>query len=58
MKRERAEAREEVEDQEELSKVLTLEVDRRQGYEDALKAQLHAVGEMPLSWRAFCARAQ
>ena len=56
MKRERHEAVEQAEDQEELSGHLTLEVDRRQGYEDELKAQLRAAGVMPLSWQAFCAR--
>ena len=49
VKRERQEVVTEAEDQEELSGHLVLEVDQRQGYEDRLKAQIRAAGEVPLS---------
>ena len=56
MKRERNEATEVAEDQEELSKTLNLTLDRRQGYEDALMAQVRELGGVPIAWCDFCAR--
>ena len=47
---------EEAEEHEELSGHLTLEVDRRQGYEDRLQAQIRAAEGVPLSWAEFRAQ--
>ena len=44
--------------QEELSKDLTLEVDRRQGHADELNARLQAAGGVPLSFQAYQAQLQ
>ena len=44
---------EEAEDQEELYGHLTMSLSHRQGYEDAMRAQIRAVGGVPLSWEDY-----
>ena len=53
IKKEKLEAQEDAELQQETTEQMALTLDRWQSYADALKEQLRAAGKTPLSWECF-----